>query len=215
MQHKVDILAGQKRNNVLHFSCSDLKTYKVKTDETSGYLDIPLPCRLRYEGLWRTPYGHWAEALFGPHENKKSHHFLHWLQKMIEVARRRGRSVWFMARPLEQGLVSSSVVSLNHWGILVSSQTREQVTSTRKNKTLAREHVWGDLHEVTEHRGKAMYDRVKFTTVDYRHATKFTYIGQTEMTDEDIDKHGTLSNELADEFSTRIHSTESDLPPRG
>ena len=49
---------------------------------------------------------------------------------------------------------------------------------------------WGHLHELRNIFGKARYERKDFKGEDYKRATKLTYLGQTEMTDQELHEYG-------------------------
>jgi hypothetical protein len=126
-------------------------------------------------------------------QKESGKHILHWLRIAAEIAQNRGRSVWFMARPLEKRrfpAASEGLIALSHWGILVSQFTKGQMTDRMNEKTPGGEEVWGDLHELRNFLGKARYECQDFKTADYHRATRFTYLGQTEMTDEELHEYG-------------------------
>jgi hypothetical protein len=116
-------------------------------------------------------------------QKESAQQVLHWLRIAAEIAQNRGRSVWFMARPLEKRrfpAASAGLIALNHWGILVSRFTKGQMTDRMDGNTSATDEIWGDLHELRNFLGKARYECQDFKATDYQRATRFTYLGQTD-----------------------------------
>jgi hypothetical protein len=126
-------------------------------------------------------------------KKESAEHFLHWLRKAAEITQNRGRSVWFMARPLQKRIfpaVSEGLIALSHWGLLISRFSKGQMTDRMNRNTTDEDEIWGDLHELRNFLGKARYECEDFKAADYQRATRFTYLGQTEMTDEALHEYG-------------------------
>jgi hypothetical protein len=135
-----------------------------------------------------------ADSPGGPEswKYKSAHQFLVSLRKMAEAVCSRGRSVWFMVRPLDRRILSGSEgnVHFSHWGIMVSEMTRLQLDARMAELPLDLPGVLGDLHELKNIRGRAEYRCTNYTVKLNIGATKLEYLGQTEMTDEALDKLG-------------------------
>ena len=117
------------------------------------------------------------------------------LRKVVETVCSRGRSVWFMVRPLESRALlsgpSDAKVSLSHWGILISGMTRSQLEDRlHELPSSSLDAIWGDLHELRNHFGTARYECSTYCAKDNRRATKLEYLGQTEITDEELFEFG-------------------------
>ena len=117
--------------------------------------------------------------------------FIGSLRKVVETVCSRGRSVWFMVRPLQNRALlsgpSDAKVSLSHWGILISAMTRPQLEDRLLENPPSRwDAVWGDLHELRNHFGTARYECSTYRAGDNRRATKLDYLGQTEISDEKL-----------------------------
>jgi len=122
--------------------------------------------------------------------------FLHSFHRVIETIRSRGRSVWFMVRPLENRNLpgpSAAHVSFSHWGILISDMTRSQLEDRLEETSTATsgDSIWGDLHELRNICGSAKYECCTYRARDNRRATKLDYLGQTEIADEELFEFGT------------------------
>ena len=121
--------------------------------------------------------------------------FIRSLRKVVETVCSRGRSVWFMVRPLESRALlsgpSDAKVSLSHWGILISGMTRSQLEDRlHESSPSSLDAIWGDLHELRNHFGTARYECSTYRARDNRRATKLDYLGQTEITDEKLFEFG-------------------------
>jgi hypothetical protein len=117
--------------------------------------------------------------------------FIGSLRKVVETVRSRGRSVWFMVRPLANRALlsgpSDAKVSLCHWGILISGMTRSQLEDRlHELPPSSLDAIWGDLHELRNHFGTATYACSTYRARDNRRVTKLDYLGQTEITDEKL-----------------------------
>jgi len=123
---------------------------------------------------------------------RSARQFLVSLRKVVEAVCSRGRSVWFMVRPLERMLLSGSDASiqLSHWGILVSELTRSQFDDRMREIPLDPNGVLGDLHELKNIHGKAEYRCATYTVKLHQAVTKLDYLGQTEMNDAALHKFG-------------------------
>ena len=123
---------------------------------------------------------------------RSARQFLVSLRKVVEAVCSRGRSVWFMVRPLERMLLSGSDASiqLSHWGILVSELTRSQFDDRMREIPLDPNGVLGDLHELKNIHGKAEYRCATYTVKLHQGVTKLDYLGQTEMNDAELHKFG-------------------------
>lgn len=115
------------------------------------------------------------------------------IRKIAEVICSRGRSVWFMVRPLENRATmlsgpSDARVSFSHWGILISGMTRSQLEDRLQDAES--DEIWGDLHELKNYYGNAKYEWSTYRAKDNQRATKLEYLGQTEITDEALFEHG-------------------------
>jgi hypothetical protein len=137
--------------------------------------------------------------------------FLKYLGKMVDTIRSRGRSVWFMARPLESRKFlsgSDGKVSFSHWGILISDFAKPQLEERIAEFNASPEQVWGDLHELRNHFGTARYECSDYVARDYARATKLNYLGQTEVTNDELYSFG-ISHCLSLIARPRIDSIES------
>ena len=114
------------------------------------------------------------------------------LRKVVEAVCSRGRSVWFMVRPLERMLLSGldASIQLSHWGILVSELTRSQFDDRMREIPLDPSGVLGDLHELRNIHGRAEYRCTTYTVKLHQGVTKLDYLGQTEMNDEGLHTFG-------------------------
>ena len=116
------------------------------------------------------------------------------LRKVVETVCSRGRSVWFMVRPLENRAMlsgpSEAKASFSHWGILISGMTRSQLEDRRAEATSGVDSIWGDLHELRNHSGTARYECSTYRAKDNLRATKLDYLGQTEINDEELFEFG-------------------------
>jgi hypothetical protein len=129
---------------------------------------------------------------------ESANQFVSSLQKIVESICSRGRSVWFMVRPLENRNLpgpSAAHVSFSHWGILVSGMTRSQLEDL-STETMPLggpvDSIWGDLHELRNIYGAAKYECSTYRARDNRKATKLEYLGQTEITDEELFEFGEM-----------------------
>jgi len=126
---------------------------------------------------------------------ESAQHFLNSLLKVVETIRSRGRSVWFMVRPLENRNLpgpSAGHVSFSHWGILVSGMTRSQLEDRLAETSTTTDSIWGDLHELRNILGTAKYECSTYRARDNRKATRLDYLGQTEITDEELFEFGII-----------------------
>jgi hypothetical protein len=126
-----------------------------------------------------------------------------------------GRSVWFMARPLARKGISpgsNAVVAFNHWGIVISSMTRHQMQQKMTSHGAGPASCdWGDLHELRNHDGEAGYERRNFCDIDYQRATRWTYLCQTDLTDEELHDFGISRTAPVNVFRSPFNSSESTL----
>jgi hypothetical protein len=122
------------------------------------------------------------------------------LRKVVEIVCSRGRSVWFMVRPLENRAIlsgpSNAKASFSHWGILISGMTRSQLEDRRAEANSGLDSIWGDLHELRNHHGTAHYECSTYHAKDSLRATKLDYLGQTEIIDEELFEFGISNSEV-------------------
>jgi hypothetical protein len=118
--------------------------------------------------------------------------FVYWLHQTVDIVLRRGRSVWFMACPLKRAFLSGSagIVAMNHWGIVISQLTEVEMTTWTKKTSASPLAGLGDIHELHNAFGNARYQCRDFKAEDYERMTQFNYIGQTEMTDQQLHDYG-------------------------
>jgi hypothetical protein len=120
----------------------------------------------------------------------------HCLQKAEKIVESHGRSVWFFACPLERkicfrGSSCSGTVFL-HWAILVSQLTRAQMIARMEGNSSDRDLVCGELHELRECQGTAIYTSRSFSAaIHRRRGTVLKYLGQTDLSNDDLDEYGT------------------------
>lgn len=118
--------------------------------------------------------------------------FITSVRKVVETICSRGRSVWFMVRPLESRALlsgpSEANVSFSHWGILISGMTRSQLEDRLGD--VESDAIWGDLHELRNYFGNARYEWSTYQARHNQRATKLDYLGQTEITDEALFEFG-------------------------
>jgi hypothetical protein len=119
------------------------------------------------------------------------------LRKVVETVCSRGRSVWFMVKPLNNRIIlagsSDGKTSFSHWGILISGLTRAQLEDRIPETSTDLDSIWGDLHELRNQSGTAIYQCTTYRAKDYLQATKLDYLGQTEVSDEELFEVG-ISN---------------------
>lgn len=121
--------------------------------------------------------------------------FILCLERAKQMAGIYGRSVWFMARPLKGKCLrcSDSPIALSHWGILISQLTYGQMKERMASSSGNRLQIWGELHELRNLNGEAAYVCSRFSAADYQRGRVLKYLGQSVMTDEELDNHGNQS----------------------
>jgi hypothetical protein len=191
---------------VVDFKCFG-RRYKYKENKKRGYsyIKLPGPIAKGAGGIKMALYEDYSwlnSFIVGTHSRagdlstwkiKCATNFLRCLERMGQIAESHGRSVWFVARPLEQknwfrGLDCS--IACSHWGILVSQLSRCQMMERMDSNSSNRSQMWGDLHELRNLHGQATYGCKRFSAADYRRGTVSKYLGQTDMTDEELENYG-------------------------
>jgi hypothetical protein len=95
--------------------------------------------------------------------------FVYWLHQMVDIATRRGRSVWFMACPLTRVFLArcAGIVAMNYWGIVISQLTESEILVWATKKTAASTLVGlGDIHELHNVFGNARYQCRDFKIIN-------------------------------------------------
>jgi hypothetical protein len=119
-------------------------------------------------------------------------HFLRYLKKAGDLAARNGRSVWLLIRPLDRVMFppgSNRLAVLSHWGIMISDFQKGQLMDWMNGKPSSHD-KWGDLHELRNNVGQAIYECNDFKAVNHHKSMKFTYLGETEMNNDDLHRYG-------------------------
>jgi hypothetical protein len=186
------------------------KGCKIKENKSRWYtcLDLPGPV---IKSLWKRKSKRkkedledysWLKCLrLGPYsrgsdiipEWKKNSgtYFAQSLIKVVETIGVSGRSVWFLVRPLQSPSVPKvPLISFSHWGILISPLTKRQMDDLICGDHSNNSEAWGNLHELNRQGDHAFYTRKRFYASDFERATKLDYLGQTEMTDRQLDQLG-------------------------
>jgi hypothetical protein len=190
------------------------RDFELPAHGKTKFIELPRPPRFHKPSrkeVMECPEEHyfsWIERLPGHREDLNSPCsdcvwmrkcegiFLRSLIKTVEIACSRGRSVWFMVRPLNNSLVprgSEARTSFSHWGVLISDLAKCQLEDRLVESPNAKE-VLGDLHELRNVLGMTRYDHLSYRIDDYKKATKLEYLGQTEMELEDILAFGEQSH---------------------
>lgn len=175
---------------------------KEQVDKHGGLATINLPGPVYKDANQKDVS--WLSYVLSPHDDpsdrdnewkkESANCFLKWLKKTIELVDRKGRSVWFMSRPVERGramipIGSEGLAPFSHWGILISEIPKGQLLEKMKDRSNS-EIVWGDLHELRAHGGYSHYECKDFKAEDYQKGMKFSYLGETEATLEELDLYG-------------------------
>lgn len=189
------------------FKCVGRKR-SVRKDEKRcyTYIKVPGPTVKRAWGvkIEQQEDFSWLNSLtFGPHSrvgdvNPWKHHcatsFVECLLKAESVLKMQARSVWFFACPLQSTTWSGTWGTFcHHWGVVVSRRTRRQIEALKNGQALPpnQGRFWGTLFELRESNGFVRYVRTGFTADHFRQrGTILEYIGQTDMSDSDIDYFG-------------------------
>jgi hypothetical protein len=136
----------------------------------------------------------------GDWRGESASRLMQYFRMASNVALSRGRSVWFMTRPLDNS--SSKSLSLfailalfkpisviAHWGIIVSDlskpQLEEMISTSRSNSERL-----GDLHELRNIGGTTHYQHGPYV---HDLDLSLQYVGQTEMDDDTLSTYGRSS----------------------
>ena len=68
--------------------------------------------------------------------------------------------------------------------------TRSQLEDRLVETSTTGDSIWGDLHELKNIFGTAKYECSTYRAWDNRKATRLDYLGQTEITDEELFEFG-------------------------
>jgi hypothetical protein len=222
----VPFLDSLKRRGIYGIEVVDFrwgkKHFKIKADKSRSYacVDLPGPVinsswkRKRKKDImedysWLNclragPYSRGGDFIPKWKEDSGSY-FVQILIKVVDTIGLCGRSVWFLAHPLQSIPLPKGLdrwIPFSHWGILISPLTKRQMANRMSGNHVGNSEEWGKLHELSRRGNRALYIRSRFRASDFQRATKLTYLGQTEMTDLELDLLGTsVRFRVANRFS--------------
>src|SRR5438045_316743 len=81
------------------------------------------------------------------------------------------------------------VISVSDWAVLGSPLLRYMLEKGTRERC-SQVAVWGDVHELCNHSDYAEYQSRRYVAQDFKPSYKLLYIGETSMSDDELDKIG-------------------------